>query len=66
MDKQNNLALKTRDVAKILGCKTDNVLDLVHRGILTPYRIGKRAYRYTEDDVISAIEKLRIKQSTNE
>jgi len=56
MSKRFPKFLTVKEVAEVLCCSEQTVLRLIHNGSLKHKRIGKRAYRVTEQNLLDYIE----------
>ena len=61
MDKKN--ALSTQEVADMLHVSKSTIYDLIKRGEITSYKVGRKV-RFTEDDVKEYISRSKETQST--
>lgn len=57
-----NKSLSTQEVAKILHVSKSTIYDLIHRGEINSYKIGRKI-RFTQDDVDAYIARARHEQS---
>lgn len=58
-----NIALSTEDVAKILHVSKSTIYELIRRGEINSYKVGRKL-RFTQEDVDAYVARSRHEQST--
>jgi excisionase family DNA binding protein len=58
--------LSTSEVCKIMGLSSKTILKYVAQGKLTPIRINKRVFRFTDTEVKNFVKNNLLNQVTNQ